>query len=159
MTRTARGSVTITDIADGGLGSRGAGRWHYRVGTSLSESYTETELNTYLAAVIPGTDQDSPVQGDQLWLFASATIDDITPTAQKVYLYDSTWQEQTEVIDGNLLVTDTLSANKIKTNTLVLGQVTDQGEASGSGISFSNDKIEIRDNTGTVRVTIGNLSP
>ncbi len=39
-----------------------------------------------------------------------------SPVAQKVWIYDadtSAWSEQTEVIDGNLLVTGSINASKI----------------------------------------------
>ena len=163
------GRISISDVRDGrdgqpgtpgspgGTGPRGAGRWNVRVGTALAATYTQTQLNTFLANTIPGTTTDAPVAGDQLWLFASASTTDITPTDQRVYLYTTTWNEQEEVIDGDLLVTGTMNADRITTDTLVLGQVTDAGTTGAAGMAFTNDLIEIRDAGGNVRIRIGNL--
>ncbi len=112
MVRVVTAEKTIVDVSDGDTGARGAGRWNVRVGTSIAASYTQTQLNSFLAGVIPGSNVDAPVNGDQLWLFSSPSLTDLAVTDQRVYLHNGTsWGIQTEVVNGNLLVNGSVTLN------------------------------------------------
>jgi len=99
--------------------NRGAGRWHISV-NSLPTSSSAANA----AFSITG----GPVNLDQAW-FYTGTIEN--PTNQSVWIYDSStsaWIQQTEVIDGNLLVSGTITSSKIQVDNLSaiqanLGQV------------------------------------
>ena len=110
MTRIARGSITIVDINDGQDGNRGPGRWNIGV-TTLPTNTTEAA-----AAWISGTGQqpDTPVADDQAWFYTGT---EAAPGSQTVWTFDGTlWTEQSEVIDGNLIVNGTITADKINAN-------------------------------------------
>ena len=99
---SANQSVT-TEVAP--TGARGAGRWNIGV-TSLPS--TSSGANTDFVSAI-----GSPVDRDQAWFYTGTAA---SPTSQGVWLYDSStpiWIEQDEVIDGNLLVTGTITSDKI----------------------------------------------
>ena len=129
MARQARDQVTITDINDGApgadstvagpIGPRGAGRWDIAISGALATSYTDAQLNVFLAGVVPGTTQDAPVTGDQIVLTASTG----TPR-QFVAIYSgTTWTRQEEFIDGSLLVTGTVTADQIAANTITAANI------------------------------------
>jgi hypothetical protein len=94
-------------------GARGPGRWHvqaspFSLPTTSSSAQTVWNNNVGFA----------PVVDDQVW-FYTGTLSN--PTSQAVFICSSvtnavthTWVFQDEVIDGNLLVTGTVSADKIK---------------------------------------------
>tara|TARA_R110001592_G_scaffold169944_1_gene406670 strand:- start:857 stop:4372 length:3516 start_codon:yes stop_codon:yes gene_type:complete len=113
---SANQSVT-TDVAPAGAdGARGAGRWNIGV-TSLPT--TSSGANTDFVAAI-----GSPVDKDQAWFYTGTAAN---PTAQGVWLYDAStpvWIEQQEVIDGNLLVTETVTANAINADAITGKNVT-----------------------------------
>lgn len=88
-----------------------------------------------------------PVDFDQAWFYAGT---EASPIAQKVWIYDATgdsWTEQTEVIDGNLLVDGTITADKIAIS----------DESANSRIEIVSNKILVY-NGGVLRVKIGDLS-
>ena len=90
---------TLTD------GARGAGRWNIGVTTLPT---TSSGANTAFVAAI-----GSPVDKDQAWFYTGTQS---APTSQSVWIYNAgtiVWAEQNEVIDGNLLVTGTITSDKI----------------------------------------------
>ena len=111
-------------------------------GTATPLPTTSSGANTDFVAAI-GT----PVDLDQAWFYAGTQA---SPVAQKVWIYDadtSSWSEQTEVIDGNLLVTGSINASKIAIS----------DESASSRIEIAENKILIYD-AGTLRVKLGDLS-
>lgn len=105
-----------TDGTDGTDGARGAGRWNIGV-TSLPT--TSSGANTAFVAAI-----GSPVDKDQAWFYTGTVAN---PTSQGVWLYNAgtpVWVEQDEVIDGNLLVTGTVTANAINADAITGKNVT-----------------------------------
>ena len=157
--------IVSTAGGDGADGPRGAGRWNYREGTEILGSYTQAELDARL--LLAGAPA-AAVEGDQLWIFGSPSPADLTVTAgqQVVYLYNgTTWLIQAEVIDGSLLVTDTVTARRVAAGDLTSTDVPtgtasgaffdDQGEAViGNAANF----IRFAGGTLTVSGEIQNLS-
>lgn len=109
-------SVT-TDVAPAGAdGPRGAGRWN--IGVS-SLPTTSSGANTDFVAAI-----GQPVDKDQAWFYTGTAAN---PTSQGVWLYDAgtpVWIEQDEVVDGNLLVTGTVTADAINADAITGKNVT-----------------------------------
>ena len=109
-------SVT-TDVAPAGAdGPRGAGRWN--IGVS-SLPTTSSGANTDFVAAI-----GQPVDKDQAWFYTGTAAN---PTSQGVWLYDAgtpVWIEQDEVVDGNLLVTGTVTADAIDADAITGKNVT-----------------------------------
>jgi hypothetical protein len=99
---------------DGVDGARGAGRWHISV-TSLPSTSTDAQT-AWNTGVFVGISPGVQVQGDQAWFFTGTFSN---PTGQSVWIYSgSQWNEQDEVIDGNLLVTGTITGDKVAANTI-----------------------------------------
>ena len=112
---SANQSVT-TEVAP--VGERGAGRWNIGV-TSLPTNSTTPSVNTAFVAAI-----GAPVDKDQAWFYTGTVAN---PTSQGVWLYDAStpvWIEQDEVIDGNLLVTGTVTAGAINADAITGKNVT-----------------------------------
>jgi hypothetical protein len=134
-------------------GARGAGRWNVSV-TSLPTTSAEAD-----AAFV--ADVGSPVDRDQGWFYTGT---ESAPTGQSVWIYNFSsdlWTEQTEVIDGDLLVDGTITADKLIAQSisalgLTIGSLSDN--PTGERIVFSDSKIEVFDSTNTLRVVIGDLS-
>ena len=160
---------TIPIVIDGTQGSigtdgdRGAGRWHIDVDAVNYASATATGALPASAAdaaeawdegVYVGDAPGAEVSGDQAW-FYKGTIS--TPTSQKVYIYNgTTWIEQTEAIDGNLIVAGTVTADQFATGFSNTNTNSNVGQTIIAG-----DKITIKSYTGGVyvtRVLIGDLS-
>ena len=139
----------IPVIASGG--GRGPGRWHIDVDTVDYAAGTDGRLPATSAdaqfawdnGIFIGTNPGAVVSGDQAWFYKGTVLN---PSAQSVWIYNGTgWDEQAEVIDGNLLVNGTVTA--------------DQVNVVGTGTSktiIKSDVIGIYDNG--LRVKIGNLS-
>ena len=140
-------------------GGRGPGRWHidvddvdYTTGTDgrLPANSDDAQF-AWDNGVFVGTSPGVAVDGDQAWFFKgtisnpSSGVEGVP--GQSVWIYNGTdWDEQSEVIDGNLLVNGTVTA--------------DQVNVVGTGTSktiIKSDVIGIYDNS-TLRVKIGNLS-
>lgn len=111
---------------DGGTGARGPGRWNIDVDAVDYVSGTDGRLPLSSAdaqeawdeGVFVGGSPGAPVAGDQAWFFKG---DASTPDSQSVWIYNgSLWIEQTEFIDGNLLVTGTITGDKIDVDTLTV---------------------------------------
>ena len=91
-------------------GKRGAGRWNVPVSTlpstsSLAEAAWQAWANSPGAAVYK----------DQAWFFLGT---EASPTAQAVWVYvgSGTWTQQNEIVDGSLLIAETISTDKIAAN-------------------------------------------
>ena len=99
---------SATGAIDGDDGARGAGRWHIQV-TSLP---TTSALANSRWADGSGNQPSAAVIGDQVF-FYKGTLSN--PTAQSVWIYEGsgTWNEQEEVIDGDLIVNGTITADHI----------------------------------------------
>lgn len=96
--------------------ARAAGRWNIGV-TSLPT--TSSGANTPFVNAI-----GAPVDRDQAWFYTGTVAN---PTSQGVWLYDAStpvWTEQDEVIDGNLLVTGTVTAGAINADAITGKNVT-----------------------------------
>jgi hypothetical protein len=100
----------------GGTGDRGAGQWIINLASANMPAITATSsaINTLFTA-----DVSTPVQYDQAWFTDETTLE------QRVWIYDGTnWNHQTQVIDGNLLVDGTITADMIRAGTLDASLVT-----------------------------------
>jgi hypothetical protein len=105
----------------GAAGARGPGRWHVSV-TTLPASSSAANTAFVGASHTPA----SPIENDQAWFYTGALA---SPTGQRVWIYTSgAWQEQTEVVDGNLFVSGTVTAGKLSLN----------------GIMFENDGGQLK---------------
>jgi len=130
---------------DGDVGERGPGRWHIGVSSlPTTSSGAHTDFTNAIG---------DPVDSDQAWFYTGSQS---SPTGQSVWIYDEgsgpvpseSWQEQTEVIDGNLLVTDTVTADKI--------DVTDLSAISADLGSIEVDTANIKNlAVGTAKIQDG----
>ena len=146
-------SVTTSLAPAGADGERGAGRWNIGVTTlPISSSGADTDFTNAIG---------DPVDMDQAWFYTGTQS---SPTSQSVWIYDlttDTWAEQTEVIDGNLIVSGTVTADRlesteISTLGLTIGNLS--SAASGARLVLQDDKILVYDSGGVLRVKLGNLS-
>lgn len=134
-------------------GARGAGRWNIQV-SSLPT--TSSGADTDFTAAI-----GDPVDRDQAWFYTGTQAN---PTSQNVWIYNlsgDSWVQQTEVIDGSLVVSGTVTADRLESqvlSTLGLTIGTLSSSASGERIVISDDKILVYDASNTIRVKIGNLA-
>ncbi len=133
-----------SDGADGADGERGPGRWHVGVSTlPTTSSGAHTDFTNAIGA---------PVDLDQAWFYTGNLSN---PTAQAVWIYEEgsgatpadSWNEQEEVIDGDLLVTGSVSA----------AQIAISDESAADRVEIVDNKILIYDNN-VLRVKIGDLS-
>jgi len=138
----------------GGAGGRGAGRWNIDVDNVNYTSGTDGRLPLTSAdaafawdnGTFVGSSPGAEVAGDQAWFFKGTAA---TPTSQSVWIYNgSTWIEQDEVIDGNLLVAGTVTADRLDIGTIGL---------TDSRMLLLEDSLKIFEGT-TLRVHLGNLS-
>lgn len=101
--------------ADGADGARGAGRWNIGVTTlPTTSSGADTEFTSAIG---------DPVDQDQAWFY---TGDEESPLSQNVWIYDlgtDTWTEQTEAVDGDLVVSGTITGTKLAANTITAGNM------------------------------------
>ena len=99
---------TATGAIDGTNGARGAGRWHIQV----SSLPTTSSLANTRWGDGSGSQPDAAVVDDQAWFFTGTVSN---PTGQKVWIYagSGNWTEQVEVIDGDLIVNGTITADHI----------------------------------------------
>ena len=156
------------DGADGPQGDRGPGRWHIPV-SSLPT--TPAAAQSAWGSPAPST----PIASDQAWFYTGTQAN---PTGQAVFIYNgTTWVEQDEVIDGNLLVTGTVSTAQLDADAVTAEKIqvsknttniystaptsTSAGTVSqgASGMFFNgiHNRIEIWD-SGVLRVLLGDTS-
>lgn len=127
-------------------GERGPGRFYIGVSTlptTATQAQARWNDGTYV-----DTKPSEQIGGDQA-IFYLGTID--AQTAQNAWIYNgTTWVEQTEFIDGNLLVAGSVTADRFVTSATNDGQTIITPNViqifSGSGA------------TRTLRVKLGNLS-
>ena len=93
--------------SNGSNGDRGVGRWNIPVTTlPTTAALAETAWNTAWTNR-PGDD----LAGDQAWFYTGT---ETNPTGQTVWISTGTsWNLQSEVIDGNLLVAGTITTAKL----------------------------------------------
>ncbi len=107
-----------------------------------------------------------PVDLDQAWFYTGTLAN---PTAQSVWIYEEgsgatpsdSWNKQEEVIDGDLIVSGTVTADKINVSQLDaisanIGTFT--SAATGERVEISDDVIKVFDASDVVRVVIGDLT-
>ena len=162
------------DGADGDDGVRGPGWWRYVTGnTSAVDGLSTSTLNSYFATATGLL----PVPADRL--IVANTIDEATG-----YLRNNSntaWTEQTEFIDGHLLVNGTVTSDAIGTgavtaNAISAGAVTADkinvtslsavtgvigtfsSATSGARLVLEDDRILVYDSSNNVRVKIGRLT-
>ncbi len=99
---------SATGAIDGEDGVRGAGRWHVQV----SSLPTTSALANSRWGDGSGNQPDAAVVDDQVFFYTGTLAN---PTAQSVWIYEGsgTWNEQEEVIDGDLIVNGTITADHI----------------------------------------------
>ena len=109
---------SATGAVDGAQGERGPGRWHIQV----SSLPTTSALANSRWNDGTGSQPTVAVEGDQAF-FYTGTISN--PTAQKVWIYagSNNWTEQVEVIDGDLLVQGTVTADRMVANTITANEI------------------------------------
>lgn len=101
---------------DGAPGTRGPGRWNIPVTTLPTTSAQAQAAWNARADTDTNFPQDGGVNSDQAWFYTGT---ESSPTGQSVWLRTgAVWTEQTEVIDGNLLVDGTITADKLNVNRL-----------------------------------------
>lgn len=119
---STNGSGTTSTAPIGETGARGAGRWNIGVTTlPTTSSGADSEFTSAIG---------DPVDKDQAWFYTGT---ESSPTGQSVWIYNlgtDTWTEQTEVIDGSLLVTETMTADKLVANQLLSGHSLKVGNIS-----------------------------
>jgi len=149
---------------------------YYRIGPPLdpgaADNWTQAQVaqwweNAILQNGYP-TERAAPIKGDILWLFTSEETSQGLPTAQWVYRWShlAVWESQTQVIDGNLLVTNTITADKLNVNSIDsisadIGTITAgllEGPNQRFVLDLSNNVLKIFDENGTLRVKLGDLS-
>jgi hypothetical protein len=137
-----------TNGTDGADGARGPGRWHIQVSTLPTTA--GAAASRWDDGTFTGTSPGTEVAGDQAWFFTGTVA---SPTGQKVWIYNgSSWEEQTEVVDGNLLVAGTVTADALNISDVT----TNVGKTE-----MTSNTIKIYDWNGSsyvLRVKIGDLS-
>ena len=92
-------------------GARGAGRWNIGVATlPTTSSGADTDFTNAIG---------DPVDKDQAWFYTGT---ESAPTSQSVWIYDASfdlWNEQEEVIDGDLVVDGTITGNKVAASNVI----------------------------------------
>ena len=133
----------------GGAGSRGPGRWYIGIGTNALPASTTTAQARWNDGAFAGTKPTTQVDGDQA-IFCRPNI--TAPTSQNAWIYNgSSWVQQTEFIDGNLLVAGTVTADDIAV-----------GTTSGVGrTTITSQGVTVESWNGSAfvtRIKLGNLS-
>lgn len=136
-------TVTLSRVANGSAGSRGAGMY-YVFGSSWSD--TAADMAT------PGEN----VVGDIV------TIGNNGAGFLLSKRWEGTaWVAPGTVLDGNLLVTGSVQASKVHADSLsALSSEIGffySGTVNGAGTAISGPVIQVTDNTGAIRVKIGKL--
>ena len=147
--------------ANGTDGDRGAGRWHIDVDGVVYDNGSGTATGALPAGTGDaqeawdegiGNQPTTPTADDQAWFYKGALA---TPSAQSVWIYNGTsWIEQDEVIDGNLLVTGRVTADKLKLNGVEL-------QDDGTGALQVNAISATKLSAGTIDasvITVNNLN-
>ena len=151
-------STVASATTEAGAETRGGGTYYIGVTTlPTTSSGAHTDFTNAIG---------DPVDFDRAW-FYTGTI--ANPTAQSVWIYEEgsgatpadSWNEQEEVIDGDLLVAGTVTADRLLSTELsTLGMTigTLSSSPSGERVIISDNKIEVYDASNVLRVVIGDLS-
>ena len=139
--------------ADGTSGIRGAGRFNIPV-ASLPTTSQQAEL-AFLNSVSDLVDRD------QGWFYTGPQS---SPTSQNVWIYNLStdlWVQQDEVIDGSLIVSGTITADRFEAQSIAglgmtIGSLSDN--PTGERIVISDTKIQVYDGSNTLRVVLGDLT-
>ena len=147
--------------ANGTDGDRGAGRWHIDVDGVVYDNGSGTATGALPAGTDDaqeawdegiGNQPTTPTADDQAWFYKGALA---TPSAQSVWIYNGTsWIEQDEVIDGNLLVTGRVTADKLKLNGV---ELQDDGTGALQVNAISANKLSAGTIDASV-ITVDNLN-
>lgn len=139
--------ITVYRLRDGQSGSRGPGRWYINI-ASTGYTLPLSESNARLAWNAVGGTSDIPIRPsvyDQVIYYSGSQS---SPTAQQAFICTSvtsdilhTWNEQEELIDGDLLVTGTVTATK-----LVIGDTSLTADASGGLLVRGGNITALQDN-------------
>jgi hypothetical protein len=98
-------------------GGRGAGRWNIPVASLPTNNATAQAAWDAGWTGRPGVQ----ITGDQAWFYTGTQV---TPTGQSVFIYSGgVWNLQTQAIDGNLLVTGTITAAKIAAGAITVDKL------------------------------------
>ena len=98
-------------------GDRGPGRWHIPV-TSLP--VTSAQADTAWDTNWDGRPGD-PVTNDQAYFFTGS---EAAPNGQTVFLFDgTTWNSQSEVLDGQLLFAESIKEGKLEANAITANKI------------------------------------
>lgn len=146
----ARSQDGASATGGGGVGSRGPGRWYIGIGNNALPASTTTAQNRWNDGTFAaGSTPTGPISGDQA-IFCKPSI--TAPTSQNAWIYDgSSWIQQTEFIDGNLLVAGTVTADD-----MAVGTTSGQGRTT---ITSKGVTVESWDGSAFVtRVKLGDLS-
>lgn len=139
--------VPVAFARDGDDGERGPGRWYINVDGTVYNLPTTESLADNIWNAVSGTD-DIPVRPrvyDQVIFYEGL---ESNPTRQQAFICTSvtsdtvhTWNEQEELIDGDLLVTGTVTADKV-----VIGDSSLSSDGSGGLLVQGGNITSLRDN-------------
>ena len=106
--------------SDGSIGTdgdRGPGVWHIGVTTLPNTSAQAATAWDNGSGSQPATE----IASDQAWFYTGTQSD---PTTQAVFIFDGIdWIEQAQVIDGDLIVSGTITADAIAANTITAEEI------------------------------------
>ena len=141
---TSSVNATTLTAPTGPAGARGAGQWFINLDTAdmPATDALSSVINTKFTDTTDGVGV-TPVDKDQAWFTDNDTLE------QRVWIYDGTdWNYQNTAIDGNLVVSGTITSDKINVDNLsaisaTLGDVTIEDtlrlEAGGAGFLGGRD--------------------
>ena len=146
----ARSQDGASATGGGGAGSRGPGRWYIGIGNNaLPASSATAQARWNDGTFAAGSTPTGPISGDQAIFCKPNTT---APTSQNAWIYNgSSWVQQTEFIDGNLLVAGTVTADD-----MAVGTTSGQGRTT---ITSKGVTVESWNGSAFVtRVKLGDLS-
>jgi hypothetical protein len=151
------------DGDDGDDGERGAGWWRYETDTSAA---TASLSNTALDAFFSAATGLSVTAGDR---FIVVNTSDVA-TGYLRNNANTSWVQQAEFIDGNLLVNGTITGTKVAANSITADKMsvssldaisatigTFKSATSGARVEIEDDVIRVYDSSNNLRARIGNL--
>ena len=112
-------------------------------GTAVEKIDSSSDADTLFTSVV-----GNPVDDDQAFFFSGtqSSPDNIT-----VWIYDEssdTWTQQTEFIDGDLLVTGTVTTSKLDANAVTADKI-QAGEVNASKLTI-DDELILQDDAGFI---------
>jgi hypothetical protein len=131
---------------------------HSGMGDAAATPSTKTtDVLNKLFKYAYGANNVLPAQADRLLINDTVFLNE-----DVAYIFNGVgWDAQTAFIDGNFLVTGTITGDKLSANSisalgLSIGTLTDN--ASGERITISDSKILVYDASNVIRVKIGDLT-